>query len=80
MFINKIKSEGLSHNSYFIGSENEAIVIDPRRDCQIYIDVAQQEEIIIKGIFKVLLIFLNCIVYKVLECFQYYLNLLYLKE
>ncbi|MFC1487604.1 rhodanese-like domain-containing protein [Thermoproteota archaeon] len=52
MFINKIKSEGLSHNSYFIGSENEAIVIDPRRDCQLYIDIAQQEEITIKGIFE----------------------------
>ena len=52
MFINKIKSEGLSHNAYFIGSENEAIVVDPRRDCKIFIDIAQQEEITIKGIFE----------------------------
>ncbi len=51
-FIRKIKSEGLSQNAYFLGSENEAIVIDPRRDCQIFIDIAQQEEITIKGIFE----------------------------
>jgi len=52
MFIRKIKSEGLSQNAYFVGSENEAIVIDPRRDCQVFIDIAQQEEITIKGIFE----------------------------
>ncbi|MDH5174799.1 MAG: MBL fold metallo-hydrolase, partial [Elusimicrobiota bacterium] len=52
MLIKKVKSEGLSHNSYFVGSENEAIVIDPRRDCQIFIDMAQQEEMTIKGIYE----------------------------
>ncbi len=52
MLIKKVKSEGLSHNSYFIGSGNEAMVIDPRRDCQIFIDMAQQEEMTIKGIFE----------------------------
>ena len=52
MFIKKVKSEGLSHNSYFVGSQNDAIVIDPRRDCQIFIDMAQQKEMNIKGIFE----------------------------
>lgn len=52
MFLKKIKSEGLSHNSYFIGSENGAVVIDPRRDCQVFIDIAQQEEMTIKAIFE----------------------------
>lgn len=52
MFLKKVKSEGLSHNSYFIGSENEAVVIDPRRDCQIFIETAQQEEMTIKAIFE----------------------------
>ena len=52
MFIKKVKSEGLSHNSYFVGSQNGAIVIDPRRDCQVFIDIAQQEEMTIKGIFE----------------------------
>jgi len=52
MLLKKIKSEGLSHNSYFIGSENEAVVIDPRRDCQVFIDIAQQKEMVIKAIFE----------------------------
>ncbi len=52
MLIEKVKSEGLSHNSYFIGSGNQAIIIDPRRDCQIFIDMAQQEEMTIKAVFE----------------------------
>ncbi len=52
MIIKKIKSEGLSQNSYFIGSQNEAIIIDPRRDCQIFLDLAQQQEMTIKAIFE----------------------------
>lgn len=31
-----IESKGLSHKSYYLSDENEAIVIDPRRDCGIY--------------------------------------------
>ena len=32
MLLEKIVSEGLAHNSYFIGSGTKAAVIDPRRD------------------------------------------------
>jgi hydroxyacylglutathione hydrolase len=52
MIFERIKSEGLAHLSYFIGSENEAIVIDPRRDCQIYFDIARREDMKIKYIFE----------------------------
>ncbi|UCC34028.1 MAG: MBL fold metallo-hydrolase, partial [Candidatus Bathyarchaeota archaeon] len=52
MVIRKVKAEGLAHISYFIGSENEAVVIDPRRDCQIYLDIAKQEEMKIEYIFE----------------------------
>jgi hydroxyacylglutathione hydrolase len=38
-----IKSEGIAHSSYFLSDGNEAAVIDPRRDCQIYTRLAQQE-------------------------------------
>jgi len=38
-----IKSEGIAHNSYFLTDHGEAAVIDPRRDCQIYPRLAQQE-------------------------------------
>jgi len=52
MIFYRIKSEGIAHNSYLIGSENEAAVIDPRRDCQVYIDLAQQRGLKIKYIFE----------------------------
>lgn len=52
MKFERIKSEGLAHLSYFIGSEDEAIVIDPRRDCQVYADLARREGMNIKYIFE----------------------------
>lgn len=52
MIFERIKSEGLAHLSYFIGSGDEAIVIDPRRDCQIYFDLARKEGMKIKYIFE----------------------------
>jgi len=38
-----IKSEGIAHNSYFLSDSGEAVVVDPRRDCQIYPRLAQKE-------------------------------------
>ena len=52
MIFERIKSEGIAHNSYLIGSGSDAAVIDPRRDCQIYIDLAQQHGLKIKDIFE----------------------------
>lgn len=52
MKFERIKSEGLAHLSYFIGSEDEAIVIDPRRDCQVYVNLARREGMNIKYIFE----------------------------
>ena len=52
MIFERIKSEGIAHNSYLIGSENGAAVIDPRRDCQIYIDLAQRNGLKIEYIFE----------------------------
>ena len=40
MLFERIESEGLSHYSYLIGRDGEAAVIDPRRDCQIYVERA----------------------------------------
>ena len=39
-----LKSEIVSHISYVVGSKNEAAVIDPRRDCDIYLETAKQWE------------------------------------
>ncbi len=52
MIFERIKAAGIAHNSYLIGSGSEAAVIDPRRDCQVYVDSAQQKGLKIKYIFE----------------------------
>lgn len=52
MLLEKIKTPGLAHLSYLIGSAGEAAVIDPRRDCDIYLDKARAEGLEITHIFE----------------------------
>jgi hydroxyacylglutathione hydrolase len=52
MFIEKIKSAGLSHLSYLIGSGGSAAVVDPRRDCDIYLEMAAARGCRITHIFE----------------------------
>ena len=52
MLFEKITSEGLAHNSYLIGSGGKAAVIDPRRDCGIYPDLARDHDLTITHIFE----------------------------
>jgi hydroxyacylglutathione hydrolase len=52
MIFERIKSAGIAHNSYLIGSGSDAAVIDPRRDCQVYADLAQQKGLKIRYIFE----------------------------
>ncbi len=40
MILRQVTSEGLAHHSYYIGSGRKAAVIDPRRDCDVYLDIA----------------------------------------
>jgi hydroxyacylglutathione hydrolase len=47
-----IKSEGLAHNSYYLSDEGEGVVIDPRRDCEIYTQLAEKECATIKYILE----------------------------
>jgi hydroxyacylglutathione hydrolase len=47
-----VKSPGIAHKSYFIGSNETAAVIDPRRDCDIYIDIAEKNNMKIEYIFE----------------------------
>ncbi len=44
MMFEIVKSEGIAHKSYFIGSNGKAAVIDPRRDCDIYTEIAEQKQ------------------------------------
>jgi hydroxyacylglutathione hydrolase len=52
MIFERIKSEGLAHNSYFIGSGSSAVVIDPRRDIDVYLDLALKNEMGLKYILE----------------------------
>lgn len=52
MILEKIKTPGLSHLSYLIGSGGKAAVIDPRRDCEIYVEMARAEGLEITHIFE----------------------------
>lgn len=52
MILEKIKTPGLSHLSYLIGSGGKAAVIDPRRDCDIYLEKARTEGLEITHIFE----------------------------
>ncbi|WP_405230185.1 MBL fold metallo-hydrolase [Lentisalinibacter sediminis] len=52
MFIEKVKSHGLAHLSYLIGSDGKAAVIDPRRDCSVYIEMAAAQNCRVTHIFE----------------------------
>ncbi|MEE4376463.1 MAG: MBL fold metallo-hydrolase [Candidatus Competibacteraceae bacterium] len=52
MLLEIVRSTGLSHLSYFLGDGNEAAVIDPRRDYDIYLDIATREGLRITRIFE----------------------------
>ena len=43
MRLKVIKSEGIAHNSYYLSSGDEVVVVDPRRDCEIYTQLAKEE-------------------------------------
>lgn len=52
MLLDKIKTPGLSHLSYLVGSGGKAAVIDPRRDCECYLEMARAEGLEITHIFE----------------------------
>ncbi len=52
MLLKTIKTPGLSHLSYLVGSQGKAAVIDPRRDCDIYLETARAEGLEITHIFE----------------------------
>ncbi len=52
MFIERIVSEGIAHNSYIIGSGAKAAIIDPRRDIDIYLVIAKRNKFKLTHIFE----------------------------
>ncbi len=52
MFLSVVRSEGLGHLSYLVGDGDQAAVIDPRRDCDVYVEMAYREGARITHIFE----------------------------
>ncbi len=52
MFLERIETPGLSQFSYIVGSEGSFAVVDPRRDCQVYLDIARSQGGRITQIFE----------------------------
>lgn len=52
MLFKRIESEGLAHYSYLIGDGTDAVVIDPRRDCEVYIQDAAAQGLSIRHILE----------------------------
>jgi hydroxyacylglutathione hydrolase len=52
MRLESVTSEGLAQNSYYLSDRGQAIVIDPRRDCSIYLKFAKQDCAQIQYIFE----------------------------
>jgi glyoxylase-like metal-dependent hydrolase (beta-lactamase superfamily II) len=42
----------LAHASYMLGSEGEAVVVDPQRDVDLYLKAAEENGIVIRHIFE----------------------------
>src|SRR3974377_1075807 len=43
---------GLAHASYMLGSQGEAVVVDPQRDVEIYLQAAAEHDLKIRHIFE----------------------------
>ncbi|MFW9802569.1 MAG: rhodanese-like domain-containing protein [Candidatus Thorarchaeota archaeon] len=52
MRITPVRSEGLAHLSYFVSSDGEAMVVDPRRDVDVYLDLADKSQSRLTHIFE----------------------------
>lgn len=52
MLIQRVEAPGLAHYSYIIGHGPEAAVIDPRRDCGVYEEIARKNRMSVRYILE----------------------------
>ncbi len=52
MFFQRIKTPGVAHNAYLIGSKGIGVIIDPRRDIDEYLQVARKNKLQIKYVLE----------------------------
>ncbi|MBD3370273.1 MBL fold metallo-hydrolase [Candidatus Fermentibacteria bacterium] len=52
MLLERMESGGLAHYSYMVGSGTEAVVVDPRRDCEEYLSLARKRGVRITAVLE----------------------------
>jgi len=52
LFLQTIKTPGLAHNAYILGSNGYAIIVDPRRDIGEYLQIARKNKLEIQYVFE----------------------------
>jgi len=52
MFLETVRTPGLAHNSYVVGHDGRAAVIDPRRDVDAYLDLARARGAAVTHVFE----------------------------
>ncbi|WP_284666742.1 hypothetical protein [Myxococcus sp. SDU36] len=52
MYFQAIKTAGLAHVSYVLGSQGEALVVDPRRDVGVYLDVLRSQGLRLRYVLR----------------------------
>lgn len=52
MFFQRIKTKGVAHNAYIVGSKGVCAIIDPRRDIDEYLQIARKNKLQIKYVLE----------------------------
>lgn len=52
MFFQRIKTPGIAHSAYVLGEGGEAVVVDPRRDIDEYLQLARENKLAIKYVLE----------------------------
>lgn len=52
MFFQRIKTPGIAHNAYLLGSNGIGVIIDPRRDVDEYLEIARKNKLQIKYVLE----------------------------
>lgn len=52
MFFQALKTPGIAHVAYLLGSDGDALVVDPRRDVDVYLEVLQAQGLRLRYILQ----------------------------
>ncbi len=52
MFFQRVKTPGVAHNAYIIGSKGDAVIVDPRRDIEEYLKITRENKLQVKYVLE----------------------------